>query len=723
MNPLSILLIDPDPKNVRILRNNFLDLHFEVDAAANNGEALEKLSGHAFDAILAEVAAPGIDGYALLDQVQQSSLNRHCAVIFLTQKSDVWNRVKSFKLGAKDYIVKPIHVREIVGRVQMVLRRRERNRQARKRSRNQFGGRLADLSVSELIEVFGAERKSGVLSIYNENGVSGRILFNQGAVTQASVGLQRSEEAVFKMLAWDKGRFTMVFAPVTGTSEIGVSNMGLLLQGAKRMEQREEILRHLPALETVLVTTQNFKKIIARKALASDLEYFVSLFDGIHSLGRIIDESKYDEITTLQRILKLYELGFLHVLRDFSPGGTTPEAGAVESGAEAAGSAGRYDSAPDTLEHVERALGAASAEDLLHEEIGAEAAAVNPPAFEQPEPLPPATLPEVPAAAPPLPPVEEPTPLPAQEPPRWDADSSFEQDLFYDLRHADAAEQDLFGSPKGEDGGLVFSDLGHVIPQHPADALLQLEMEDELAEGPAPEEAFGGIIVDTGSQAPPAVLKEERMPPFAPAPHEETAERSEVRELERTLRLQQRFRSAHGAILVLGNNRELCRQMVASLSAEQIQEKSAFQPQDSDLLLGTAEFRGGHLLNLVALSLAREFAPVIDFFAGSLLGFVILIDGRQVDWGYQRYLQQVLRAKAALPLVVVFAYNEFLQKPLEERVIRQRLGLRERDGLLLVSDLSTVNSRRIIFRLFATFYRPQSRPGRPAETLHPTTMK
>ncbi|HQG46927.1 MAG TPA: response regulator, partial [bacterium] len=381
MNPPRILLVDPDPKNVRILRNNFLDLHFEVDAAANNTEALDKISGQAFDAILAEVAAPGIDGYALLDQAQQSSLNHTCAVIFLTQKSDVWNRVKSFKLGAKDYIVKPIHVREIVGRVQMVLRRRERNRQARKRSRNRFSGRLADLGVSELIEVFGAERKSGILSIHNENGVSGQILFDQGAVVRASVGRQRGEEAVFRMLAWDKGRFTMVFAPVTEQSEIGVSNMGLLLQGAKRMEQREEILRHLPALETVLVTTQNFKKIIARKALATDLEYFVSLFDGVHSLGRIIDESKYDEITTLQRILKLYELGFLHVLRDFgtsgSAAGSTPQAGTGTAPiiTETAGSVDRHPSAPAALEHVESALGAASAEDLLHEEIGAIASA------------------------------------------------------------------------------------------------------------------------------------------------------------------------------------------------------------------------------------------------------------------------------------------------------------------------------------------------------------
>ncbi|HNW59753.1 MAG TPA: response regulator [bacterium] len=768
MNPLRILLIDPDPKNVRILRNNFLDLNFEVDAAANDAEALEKISAQAFDAILAEVSAPGIDGYAVLDQAQQSPLNRSCAVIFLTQKSDVWNRVKSFKLGAKDYIVKPIHVREIVGRVQLVLRRRERNRQSRKRSRNQFSGRLSDLGATELIEVFGAERKSGILSLFNENGVSGRILFHEGSVTQASVGRQRGEEAVFKMLSWHKGRFTMVFTPVEASSEIGVSNMGLLLQGAKRMEQREELLRHLPALETVLVTTQNFKKIIARKALASDLEYFVSLFDGVHSLGRIIDESKYDEITTLQRILKLYELGFLHVLRDFGPGrevtraaspAEAPAAAPGASGEEGAESTGRTSAPALDLEQVEQALGAASAEDLLHEEIGAgEAGAPEPAAGEilspsaegrasagleprrimvpgeEAVPAPPVSgakfapaeppAPSEEKAAPPLPPEEKAAPpTPPPEFSRWESDSSYDKDLFYELRHAEEQGQDLFGGSKGEESGLVYPDLERVLPQHPADALLRLEMEEELAESGEPEDAFGGVSSPVGYQEPATVAAGERTPASGETPLEQVRERAEMDELEHTVQLQERFRRAHGTILVLGNNRELGRQMVASLSAEQVQEKGAFQPHDSDLFFGTAEFKGGHLLNLIALSLEREFAPVIDFFAGSLLGFVLLIDGRNVEWGYHRYLRQVLREKTTLPVVVVFAYNEFLQKPLQEQVIRQRLGLRERDGLQLLSDLSVVNSRRIIFRLFQTFYRPRPRSSQAAEPLHSSTLK
>jgi len=684
MNPLSILLIDPDPKNVRILRNNFLDLHYEVDAAANDAEALEKIGAQSFDAILSEISASGIDGYALLEQAQQSALNRNCAVIFLTQKSDVWNRVKSFKLGAKDYIIKPIHVREIVMRVQMVLKRQARYQRMLKKSRSQFSGRLADLGAVELIEVFGAERKSGVLTLNNENGVSGRIVFREGAVSRASAGLQRSEEAVFKMLSWRKGRFTMVFAPVDGTDEIGVSNMGLLLQGAKRMEQREELLRKLPALETVLVTTQNFKKIIAKKELASDLEYFVRLFDGARSLGRIIDESKYDEITTLNRILKLYELGFLHSLRDYEQQGAPGElTGAAERATDEAGQAGTFP--PAGLEHVEKAIGSEIAEELLHEQIDGTGSEAERFPAEAEFPL----LQEETAAGP-----REETgvhPL-APDSSGWNSGSSYDKDLFYDLRRAEEEGQDLFAGSKGLDGGSVFSDLDRVIPHHPADALLEIEAEEELADSPA--------------SAPAA---------------ETDAAGDEVHELEHHVRMQEKFRSAHGSILILGNNRELCRQMIANLSIDQLQEKSALQPTDSDLIIGTAEFKGGHLLNLIALSMEREFAPVIDFFADALLGFIFLVDGRNVDWGYQRYLRQVLREKTSLPAIIVFSYNEYLKKPLEVQTIRQRLGLRERDGLQLVSDFSVVNSRRIIFRLFETFYRPQARRNPRTQTMQPTS--
>lgn len=84
------------------------------------------------------------------------------------------------------------------------------------------------------------------------------------------------------------------------------------------MDLRNELLKQLPSLDAVVITTANFKKIIAQKDMNLELKEFMKLFDGERSLGRIIDDSHENEIVTLKRIVKLYKLGFLHVLKDFS---------------------------------------------------------------------------------------------------------------------------------------------------------------------------------------------------------------------------------------------------------------------------------------------------------------------------------------------------------------------------------------------------------------------
>ena len=712
-----ILLIDQDPKNIRILRNNLMEAGFEVDASVTDAEALEKISQEAFSAILTEIAAPGIDGYRILEQSLKTTLNRDSTVIFLTQKSDVWNRVKAFKLGAKDYIIKPIHVREIIARVKMILARVNRHHEIKPRSH--FMGTLADLGLVELIEAFGAERKTGVLSLYSENGASGRVFFREGAVVEAATGLHHNEEAVYKMISWRKGRFSMLFSPVETTDEIGVSNMGLLLQGAKRMEQREQVLKYLPSLEAVLVTTANFKKIIARKALAADLEYFVSLFDGERTLGRIIDESKYDEITSLQRIRKLYELGFLHTLRDFSSTASATEEEEEEASEQPV--LHRVPPAPPPKREIPQpAPGSDADETAIPFETKWTAESVEQllsPVEEDIEP-------EEPLAVEPL--QESGVPHPSQPPvmemEEFDliapdlstltGDTGLEKDLFYDLRHADEEGRDLFNESRDVDGGALFPNLQVLETRHPADALLHVNSEEPEEEEPPspdfPEPAY----------AEPTPRKDA---PSAPGLYEAVADDSEIHALEEETYLQERFKRAHGIILVLSNNSDLRRQMVSSLTAGQLLQKAAFMPQVSDLSLGTAEFKGGHLLNLVALSLRHEFAPIIDYFSKSLLGYILLIDGRRVDWGYYRYLLQVLNEKISTPSMIVFAYNDYLQHPQDEGSIRKKLHLRERDKLHFVHELSIETTRRIVFRLFDTgSNKPRTKNMSAAQTAKPS---
>ena len=114
MNRRRILIVDSDQKNLKVLEMNFQAASYMVAPVGSNAEALQILEKETFDIILSELSAPNIDGYQLLKEIQRNPRLDSTFVVFLSIKSDVSNRVKSLKLGAKDFIVKPIHVNEIV---------------------------------------------------------------------------------------------------------------------------------------------------------------------------------------------------------------------------------------------------------------------------------------------------------------------------------------------------------------------------------------------------------------------------------------------------------------------------------------------------------------------------------------------------------------------------------------------------------------------------------
>lgn len=318
MNERSILIVDSDQKNLKVLDATFAEASYVTATAKSDNEALQILAQDVFNVVLSDLNAPSIDGYQLLKEIQRDPSKGGCNVIFTSIKSDIWNRVKSLKLGAKDFIVKPVHASEVLARINMIIRRIERNEQGLASPNSQFSGRLEDLAIIDLIELFGAEKKTGILTIHNENGHSGQIICNRGQVISANTRALRSEEAIYKMMHWNRGRFSMLFTDVLLDDEFTLSNMGLLLQGAKRMDIRSELLKQLPSLDAIVITTSNFKKITSQKDMNSELKEFLTLFDGERTLGRIVDDSHENEVVTLKRMVKLYKLGFLYVLRNFS---------------------------------------------------------------------------------------------------------------------------------------------------------------------------------------------------------------------------------------------------------------------------------------------------------------------------------------------------------------------------------------------------------------------
>ena len=115
-----VLLIDDDAKLNTLLTEYLGRFGCAVRAAVHPDEGLEALEREPPDIVILDVMLPGMDGFAVCRQVREYS---RVPIIMLTARGDVTDRIVGLELGADDYIPKPFEPRELLARMQAVLRR------------------------------------------------------------------------------------------------------------------------------------------------------------------------------------------------------------------------------------------------------------------------------------------------------------------------------------------------------------------------------------------------------------------------------------------------------------------------------------------------------------------------------------------------------------------------------------------------------------------------
>ena len=115
-----ILLIDDDELLAAPLASFFKRFEFELDSASTPSAGLAKLRAQVFDAAILDVMLPEMDGFALCREIRRES---DIPIIMLTARGDVMDRVIGLEIGADDYLPKPFEPRELLARLQTVLRR------------------------------------------------------------------------------------------------------------------------------------------------------------------------------------------------------------------------------------------------------------------------------------------------------------------------------------------------------------------------------------------------------------------------------------------------------------------------------------------------------------------------------------------------------------------------------------------------------------------------
>lgn len=115
-----ILLIDDDEKLAGLLGTYFERFDLDLDSATLPSVGLDKLAAGEPDLVILDVMLPEQDGFEVCRKIRKTSA---VPIIMLTARGEVTDRIVGLEIGADDYLPKPFEPRELVARIQNVLRR------------------------------------------------------------------------------------------------------------------------------------------------------------------------------------------------------------------------------------------------------------------------------------------------------------------------------------------------------------------------------------------------------------------------------------------------------------------------------------------------------------------------------------------------------------------------------------------------------------------------
>jgi DNA-binding NtrC family response regulator len=111
----NVLLVDDEEQFLDALSQRLETRGLKVDAVTSGEDAIKKVENHNFDAIIVDLAMPGIDGIETLRQIKEKRPDLE--IIMLTGHATVKSGIEAMKLGAEDFLEKPVDLNELLAKI------------------------------------------------------------------------------------------------------------------------------------------------------------------------------------------------------------------------------------------------------------------------------------------------------------------------------------------------------------------------------------------------------------------------------------------------------------------------------------------------------------------------------------------------------------------------------------------------------------------------------
>ncbi|MGB3049665.1 MAG: DUF4388 domain-containing protein [Polyangiales bacterium] len=313
MTKQNLLVVDADPRSLRVLEVSLRNAGYNVAGCPSVGKAFEILHANKPDLILSDTTFNDMNGFEFVEQLRQNADWAEIPFMFLSSDGSIESKIRGLELGIEDYLTKPIYIREVIARVGIELARQARAGLAHRSSdsRTRFSGSLSEMSVVDLLQTIDVSRKSGVLTLVADDGQEGMISFDSGAVINATVENLVGEDAVYRHLLWREGTFDLEFRRVSLSERtVHRTTQALLMEGMRRLDEWSRLTELLPPFETLLEVDSEVLR-DGLQDMPDEQNEMLRLIDGQRTIDEILLAHGGDHVEALRKVVDLYFEGMV----------------------------------------------------------------------------------------------------------------------------------------------------------------------------------------------------------------------------------------------------------------------------------------------------------------------------------------------------------------------------------------------------------------------------
>jgi len=310
-----VLLAEPDIESAKVLGKALKERGFEVLYAKDGPKALQHAVGGAPDVMVSEISLPLLNAVKIAQILKSNPKSKDMPIVFLS--SGVINPAY-LPYFQNTIVKKPYNVDEVLTRIDACLFKREKSKEVQVEAK-EIEGNLAQMSLVDILQIFGMNKKSGALVIRREDvGQEGMVFLKEGEIINATSGAASGEKALYRLLSWEAGKFEYIPKDFHPGKNINKPTDSLLMEGMRQLDEWRKMEAQFPSVDAPVFLKIDPSRI--PKNLRPATKDVLSLLSYYKNVGQILDNSIYPDYEVMMTLQTLISKGVVETGKEPSTG-------------------------------------------------------------------------------------------------------------------------------------------------------------------------------------------------------------------------------------------------------------------------------------------------------------------------------------------------------------------------------------------------------------------